>query len=422
MTIRTAAGHRVAIIGGGLIGLCAAFYLDQEGCQVTIFEKEEIGSGASRGNGGQVVPADPLPAPGMISEGLRHWFTPSSAFYVNPRSLVGLAPFLLSLGRHANRHSYLSAFRKLDQLNRLTAGLFDELAELGIGTDLVRTGNLKAFRSRETADAQWRETVRLADLGLVGRPGDFLDRRALCELEPALGESARWGFLRPDVRWGDPSVFVDQMWRYLVRRGLSLVAGAAAESIADRATGAVICAGGDSREFDSVLIAAGTSSRELLRGLGQRISLVPGRGYSFTVKPEKMPGYTVLLGEAHVGATPLDASRLRIAGTMEFGAPPAPPGGSSVSAVRIRAIAEAARSFLAGVDWDERSDEWAGARPMTPDGLPYIGRVGRSPHVFVATGHNMLGFSLAPATGHLIAALITGAVTDSELASFALGR
>ena len=96
MTIRTAAGHRVAIIGGGLIGLCAAFYLDQEGCQVTIFEKEEIGSGASRGNGGQVVPADPLPAPGMISEGLRHWFTPSSAFYVNPRSLVGLAPFLLS--------------------------------------------------------------------------------------------------------------------------------------------------------------------------------------------------------------------------------------------------------------------------------------------------------------------------------------
>jgi D-amino-acid dehydrogenase len=437
---RPDAGQRVAIIGGGLIGLCAAYYLDRQHCQVTILEKEAIGSGASRGNGGQVVPADPLPAPGMVTEGLRHWFSPSSAFYVNPRSLVSLLPFLVSFSLHANKSAYLSAFRKLDELNRLTAELFDELAAAGIGTDLARTGNLKAFRERDTAFAEWSAARRLAGLGLVGEPGEFLNRSALRELEPSLGEAACWGFLRPDVRWGDPSIFVDQLSGHLENRGVAIDEPFSVDAITERPGSVVVSSsGGDEREYDSVLIAAGTRSRELVRGLGQRIALVPGRGYSFTVLPERMPGYTVLLGEAHVGATPLDGTRLRIAGTMEFGAPAGVPGqgaadgagtragrgpgaGRGPYAARIEAIARAARPFLGGVDWDKHSDEWAASRPMTPDGLPYIGRVGRSPRVFLATGHNMLGFSLAPATGQRIAALMTGAIDDTALKSFAPGR
>ena len=417
MTRPAVSGPRVAIVGGGLIGLCSAFYLERRHCQVTILERELIGSGASRGNGGQAVPADPLPAPGMVSEGLRHWFTPSSAFYVNPRSLVGLLPFLLSFSLHSTQRAYLSAFRKLDELNRLTARLFDELATEGIGTELVKTGNLKAFRERDTAHAEWSAARRLAELGLVGEPGEFLDRHGLHELEPSLGDAARWGFLRTDVRWGDPSVFVDQMSAYLAARGVALVDGFAAERITERASSVVVASGADEREFDLVLIAASTQSRDLVRRLGQRLSLTPGRGYSFTVRPDRMPGYTVLLGEAHVGATPLDTARLRIAGTMEFGVP-----ADGVGTSRIESIARAARPFLSGVDWEKRSDEWAGSRPMTPDGLPYIGRVGRSPRVFLATGHNMLGFSLGPATGERIASLMTGAISDVALASFAPSR
>jgi D-amino-acid dehydrogenase len=420
------AGPRVAIIGGGLIGLCSAFYLDRQHCQVTILEQEVIGSGASRGNGGQVVPADPLAAPGMVAEGLRHWFTPSSAFYVNPRGLIGLLPFLLSFSLHANKRAYLSAFRKLDELNRLTGQLFDELAAAGIGVDLARTGNLKAFRERDTALAEWSAARRLAGLGLVIEPGEFLDRRGLHELEPSLGDAARWGFVRPDVRWGDPSIFVDQLSGHLKSRGVTFIERFSVDAITERQASVVVSSGGDEREYDSVLIAAGTRSRELVRGLGQRISLVPGRGYSFTVEPDRMPGYTVLLGEAHVGATPLDATRLRIAGTMELGARSDPANNGTGSGLsgsrRIDAIARAARPFLSGVDWDKRFEVWAGSRPMTPDGLPYIGRVGRSPRVFLATGHNMLGFSLGPATGQRIAALMTGAIDDSALSSFAPGR
>ena len=417
MTGRAEAGQRVAIVGGGLIGLCSAFYLEREGRQVTILEQEAVGSGASRGNGGQVVPADPLPAPGMISEGLRHWFTPSSAFYVNPRRLASLLPFLVRFSLHANQRSYLAAFRKLDELNRETARLFDELAELGIGSGLVRTGNLKAFQEQKTARAEWDAARRLAGLGLVGEPGEFLGRRELLELEPSLGDAACWGFIRPDVRWGDPSVFVDQMSSYLLSRGVTFVERFSVDAISEGPRSVTVSCGGDGAEYDAVLIAAGTRSRELVRSLGHRISLIPGRGYSFTVKPDRMPGYTVLLGEAHVGATPLDATRLRIAGTMEFGA-----SGNGVDVSRIAAIARAARPFLSGVDWDKREDEWAGSRPMTPDGLPYIGRLGQSARLFLATGHNMLGFSLGPATGQRIASLMTGAISDAAVASFAPGR
>jgi FAD dependent oxidoreductase len=178
----------------------------------------------------------------MVTEGLRHWFSPSSAFYVNPRSLVSLLPFLVSFSRHANQRAYLSAFRKLDELNRLTAELFDELAA-----------------------------------------GEFLDRSALRKLEPSLGEAACWGFLRPEVRWGDPSIFVDQLSGHLKKRGVAVDEPFSVDAITDRPGSVVVSSSdGDEREYDSVLIAAGTRSRELVRGLGQRIALVPGRGYSFT--------------------------------------------------------------------------------------------------------------------------------------------
>jgi D-amino-acid dehydrogenase len=146
--------------------------------------------------------------------------------------------------------------------------------------------------------------------------------------------------------------------------------------------------------------------------------MVPGKGYSFTVEPAQMPRYTILLGEAHVGATPLDDVRLRIAGTMELGGS----SNGSIAQDRIKAITTAAAPFLDGVDWSSVTEQWVGSRPMTPDGLPYIGRVGRSERVFAATGHNMLGLSLAPATGQAIAGLISGDGDDATLAAFALSR
>jgi D-amino-acid dehydrogenase len=410
-------GHRVAVVGGGVIALCSAFYLQRRGHEVTIFEKATVGSGASRGNGGQIVTADPLPAPGMVRDALHHWFSPSSAFYVHPRSLLELAPFLGRFALNSNSRAYLDAFNKLDQFNRVRAVLFDELAEAGIGNHFEATGNLRAFQVRETALRDWQAARRLASLGLAQAPGEFLGPADLHALEPSLGPAAQWGFLRSDVRFGDPSKFVDQLHQHLSENGVTINQDSAVTAVAERNGSVLVSQQGNDAGFDQVLIAAGLGSTELLRRLGARIRMVPGKGYSFTVLPEVMPSYTVLLGEAHVGATPLDASRLRIAGTMELGA-----GANGAMQNRIDGIAEAAAPFLGGVDWSDISEQWSASRPMTPDGLPYVGRVGRSERIFAATGHNMLGLSLAPATGHAIADLMSGTADDSSLAAFALNR
>jgi len=414
MTTRN--NDHVAVIGGGIIGLCSAYFLEQAGFRVTVIERDLIGSGSARGNGGQIVPADPLPAPGMVADGLKHWFSPSSAFFINPKSIFALAPFLTRFALHSNRRTFLASYRKLDQLNSLTTQLFDEMAGAGVGTEFTPSGNLKAFRERSNAVAARESTQELAALGLTGAPGELLDTRALHCLEPSLGDDARWGFLRPDVRWGDPSRFIDQLAEHLRGKDVRLVEHSDVTAITESDQGVRTTTSTGEQVYSAVLVAAGPWSKALVHTAGSKISLVSGKGYSFTVRPELMPKFTVLLGEAHVGATPLDQKRLRIAGTMEFGA------GSSINQARIDAIAVAAEPFLSGIDWSARTDDWAGPRPMTPDGLPYIGRIGRSNRMFVATGHNMLGLSLGPATGQLIAHLMRGSIGDAELSSFAVNR
>ncbi len=407
----------MAVVGGGVIALCSAFYLQRRGHDVTNFEKSALGSGASRGNGGQIVTADPLPAPRMVRDALHHWLSPSSAFYVRPQSLFELAPFLGRLALNANSRSYLDAFKRLDQFNRVRNRLFDELAHAGIGDHFEATGNLRAFQARETALRDWQATRRLAALGLAQEPGEFLGPADLHDLEPSLAAAAKWGFLRSDVRFGDPSKFVDQLGKYLPDHGVTIHVEAAVTALTEKTWSVVVTAEGGEAIFDQALIAAGLGSRELLKRLGARIRMVPGRGYSFTVMPERMPSYTLLLGEAHVGATPLDATRLRVADTMELGTGPA---GALKS--RIDRIAVAAAAFVGGVDWSDIRGRWSGARPMTPDGLPYVGRVGQFERIFAATGHKMPGVSLAPATGQAIADVMSGAADERSLAAFALNR
>jgi D-amino-acid dehydrogenase len=160
------------------------------------------------------------------------------------------------------------------------------------------------------------------------------------------------------------------------------------------------------------VIAAGVWSRALCRGLGVDIDLMPGKGYSFSVPADPQPSRLIHLGAAKVVLTPL-GDRLRVAGTMEFDRDP-----DRFRQRRVDAIIAAARPYLRDADWTRREQEWMGPRPMTPDGLLLIGRLPGSPEVLVATGHNMLGLMLAPATGRLVAGLLSGAADPALAAHF----
>ncbi|MDJ0339003.1 FAD-dependent oxidoreductase [Cryobacterium sp. PH31-O1] len=407
----------IGIIGGGIMGLCTAYFLERAGRSVTVLERGALGGGGSRGNGGQIVFAKPLPAPGAVENGLKHLFSKSGAFYVRPQSFVKMIPFLLGFSLSSRASTYRESLFKMDELNRLTMGLFDEMKLDGIGTEIQETGNLRCFGDEKSAVADHAAALTLADLELSPRPRDLMAGETLRRYEPALGQASRWGFVQPGLRWGDPSLFVDQLIAHLRGRGVRFLEQSEVETVREEGDTVSVRHGDRTSRFSRVVVTAGPWSRSLLRPMGTRIKMQPGMGYSFSVAPKVMPRHTVVLGDAHVGATPMDATRLRIAGTMDF-------SGSfrGSPAEKIAAIVQSSKPYLADLDWEARIEEWSAPRPMTPDGLPYIGFVPNRSRIVLASGHNMLGFTLGPATGFRAAQLVTGEITPATMASFALKR
>ena len=226
----------------------------------------------------------------------------------------------------------------------------------------------------------------------------------------------RAGFLRPNELWCDPSPFVDALAKALRDGGAEIVEGARVTAVGETASGVEVHSSGGRYRARAAVVAAGVWSEELCRAGGIALGMQPGKGYSFSVRPEAMPRRVLYFTQASVVATPV-AGRLRLAGTMEF-------DGSTerFNTRRIEAMVKAAGPFLQGIDWNDLADEWVAPRPMTPDGLPLIGRLPRFRHVFVASGHNMLGLTLAPATGRGIADMVTGQTPEMDLAPFAVDR
>ena len=165
------------------------------------------------------------------------------------------------------------------------------------------------------------------------------------------------------------------------------------------------------RRHDAVVIATGAWLGALARRFGVRQTVQAGRGYSFSVPVERMPAGPLYFPTQRVACTPL-GDRLRVAGMMEFRRPDEP-----LDPRRITALVDAVRPFLAGVDLDDRQDEWVGSRPCTADGLPLLGRT-TSPRVFVAGGHGMWGMVLGPVTGMLMAQTVLKGEAPAELRPF----
>ncbi|MGC7102387.1 NAD(P)/FAD-dependent oxidoreductase [Amycolatopsis lurida] len=396
----------VTIAGGGLIGLCSAHYLSEAGLRVTVLERGRAGGGASRGNAGEICPdlVTPLPAPGVIGPALRGLPRPDSALYVRPRLNAALARFLVGFSRNTTRGRYARGVRALARLADGTFDLFRALESAGVDGDAVKKGFLFAFASAESAREAWRGQRE------IGAPldGEVLVGGELAEAEPALGPAARAGFLVRDQWSVNPSLFVDRLVARLRSRGVEIVEGARVTGVSETIGGTRAHTTAGDFDADTAVIAAGVWSAELCRRLGVAVNLFPGKGYSFSVAADPMPGRLVHLGDARVVFTPM-GKRLRVAGTMEFDADP-----DAFHGRRVAAIVAAAGEYLRSADWSARRDEWVGARVLTPDGLPAVGRLPGRARTFLASGHNMLGLMLGPATGSLVAGLITGR-PDPEL-------
>ena len=396
----------VVVVGAGVVGACAAYELARAGASVTVLERGTgWGEGCSWGNAGLLVPshARPIAAPESLRAGLRWMVRRDSPFGMRPQPT--LAPWLLRYARAST--SARAAAGEALQRTLSVEGLarFDELAAEGIDGGFRRAGCLTVHTSADGPDHAAEEAASETGRALGARVLTAAEAR---ELEPALTTAVRAAVLFPDEGQCDPVRLVADVAAAAERAGATLRTGVEAGAIEQEDGGVrVRTAVGDVRAGHAV-VAAGVWSGRLAASLGEGLPLVAGKGYAVDyepgVSPLRLPLY---LYDERCVANPM-GSRLRLTGGLVLGAPEQRGDPKRVDAIRRVAAASL------GVTAAPRST-WSGLRPCTPDGLPVIGTHPRADRVVLATGHGMLGVTLGPLTGRLVAGLVAGTADHPAL-------
>ena len=398
--------YDAVILGGGVVGLFSAYYLSQSGASVCVLDQRNMGHGSSLHNAGYVSPSHfvPLAAPGMFLRGLKWMMNPVSPLYIKPRldfSLVSWgARFALACREKPMRRA-MPVLRDLLLESRRLYELFSKEESLDFG--LTGNGIAVLFNSERGRRALEHEAELSAELGIEAR---MLGPEDLHRQDPGVEFAARGGLYCPIDMHLEPAVLMERLIGLLGSSRVSLIPDCTVkgwERTGSSITGVITTMG--VARAKSYVIASGAWTRDLLRPLGMLLPLEAGKGYSVTVPvPEVSMRIPYILQERRVAITPF-ANAIRFAGTMEIAGV-----SESISWPRVEAILDAVPQYFRNPRRPSSSEGtvWAGLRPVSPDGVPYIGRARRYTNLIVATGHAMIGLSLGPVTGRIVADLVRG--------------
>jgi D-amino-acid dehydrogenase len=409
---------RVAVIGGGVIGLCCARSLARAGAEVTLVERDRCGEATSSGNAGWVTPSlsTPIPEPGALATALRWMLTPSSPFRIRPRLDPSLFGWCWRFWRASSRERWLAGTAATLELNERTPELFDELRSTGVDFEMHSGGLVFAARSPKAVAVCREHLEALSASGYVGDVEEW-DADETRAREPALADDLV-GVLRVvGDRHVRPETLLEGLARWIRANGVSVVEQNPVEELRRTNGKWSIRVPGGTVEAERVVVAAGIWSRALLHPLGVRLPLQAAKGYSITANGTgTAPRHPLYLVEAKIGLSPFDEA-VRVAGTLEL-------AGIDLrtSRGRMDGLLRAASAYLH--DWRPTGPrvDWAGLRPLAPDGLPLIGALPGHDGLFVATGHGMIGITLAPATAAALTPLVLENRLDPVLAPFGPDR
>ena len=447
---------RVGIVGGGAIGLCTAYYLKKLGAEPVIVESSTLGSGCSLGNAGWVFPSKstPLATPGLTLQSLKWMLRRDSPLHIKSSSLLALAPWLMRFRAHCNHAAQKRGIAALAALNAVTMDRYDELAADGVQFEYRESGLLMAFRDVDEA-AETRKSVELvaaakaaagaasgsaagaasgsargagaafaaesgAGSGMASDGSNWrdLDEAELYEYEPLLRPGFRVGLFLDEGRHVRPETLMAGLESSLRASGVEIHEGVRATAFRNQGqrVTAVVTSGGD-LEVDAVVLAAGAQTGSLSRMVGCPIPLIAGKGYSVTIEqPTNQLRQALLLGGVLIGLSPYKGA-LRFAGTLELSGV-----NNRMDMARVRSIRRQVSRALDIPEAKEGGRAWMGMRPLVPDSLPVIGKLPSRKNVYVNTGHQMSGITLAPSSGWALAGLMLEGKAGVDLEAFAAER
>lgn len=409
----------VIVIGGGIVGLSTAFYLRSEGHEVTILDKGTITEGASFVNAGYLTPSHivPLAAPGMISKGLKWMLNSSSPFYIKPRLDADLISWGWKFMRSCSKKHVQRSLAAIKEINELSKGLYHEMyASVDFDFHLEDRGLLMAFKTSKAEKSEYSVMQAAQDLGL---DVSLLGVEEVNRLQPGIQMNIAGAYHYRCDAHSTPEVFMNQLKKNTLKSGVEIHTETTVKNFQVRGDRiSVVVTDRGNFEADEVVFAAGAWTEELLKPLKIVLSVQAGKGYRINVEARTGISLPCILMESKVGVTPMQGFT-RFAGTMEIAGI-----NHNIRENRVNAIAHAATQYYSGleIDLNDRKQAKCGLRPLSPDGLPFIGRHSSCSNLVLATGHSMMGWSLGPATGKLVTEIISNKKLSMPIDKFSPER
>jgi len=396
---------KVLVAGGGIIGLTTAYYLAEEGHDVTIIDKYDFLTNCSTGNAGLIVPSHfvPMASPGIVWQGIKWIFNPSSPFSMNFKFDLDLLKWSMSFWAHSNAKHVESSASTLLNFNLLSKKLYRNLALTIPQIALKEKGLLMLCQSEDKLEEEFKLAKKATSLGLDVQK---LDKEALQKIEPDTKLNASGGVLYKNDGHLSPEDLTRGLLDLLHKKEnvtllyhtelLELIGNGNKITSIRTNTGKI--------KFDELVIATGVLSQPLFKQLEIRAKIQAGKGYSFVQNTPSTLKLPAILVDARVAVTPYDQFT-RFAGAMEIGGKQ-----ETIKQHKVEGMVNSIRSFYPDIKlpMPEPENTWTGLRPCSNDGLPFIGRIKKYTNVIIASGHSMMGVSLAPATAKVVEELVSG--------------
>ncbi len=408
-------GKKVIVIGGGIIGLCSAYYLHKEGHQVTVIDQSNMDFGASYVNAGYLSPSHiiPLAAPGVMKKGIKWMFDPSSPLFIKPRLSSSFLRWVWAFNKSCSTKNVARGIPAIKDIAVLGQDLYSEIKKTeNFDFQLEKKGLLMICQTQKMLE----EEVQVAEI--AKKEGLDVREIALTELkkmQPKVELNAKGAVLYECDAHTTPYTFMEEMKSYLKTSGVIIHKN---EEVSDFTVQdqKITSISNASHTYiaDEFVMAAGSWSKKLSEKLGINLLLEPGKGYRINCKRDLGITMPAILAEAKVAITPMDGFT-RFAGTMEIAGI-----NHKINRVRVEAIANATQRYYPNIKLtpEEKNAAACGLRPVSPDGLPYIGKSKKCKNLTIATGHAMMGWSMGSSTGKLVSEIISVKKTSLDLEVF----